>query len=62
MPAWIGSALASNVLQLIYGELPKIILSLSKIPENTSIGSNKGFTDITRNLSNVNEVSTPIVI
>lgn len=57
--SWFGSQLASDTPKPSKEDLPKVPLRLAKIPEEFDVGADKGFTDISYMLPNLNFVETP---
>lgn len=57
--SWMGSPLASGTSKPTREQLPKIPLRLAKIPEDFDLGADKGFTNISWILPNLNWVETP---
>mmetsp|Transcript_44335 Transcript_44335/g.94357 ORF Transcript_44335/g.94357 Transcript_44335/m.94357 type:complete len:877 (+) Transcript_44335:1360-3990(+) len=62
MLSWMGSELAASVPKPNLEDVPRIPLRLAKIPEDCSLGGDKGFTGIEKSLPNINHVDTPVQV
>ena len=60
--SWIGSDMTKDVAKPSVENLPELPLRLEKMPKDVVVGSDKGFEETGGELSNVNDVITPMKV